>query len=48
MFLSNFAGFTIQLNHINDGWLWAPYVSFPRWAYEGLVYTMFSVSKPDK
>jgi len=47
MFLSNFAGFTIQLNNINSGWVWAPYISFPRWAYEGLVYVTFTEVQPD-
>jgi ABC-type multidrug transport system ATPase subunit/ABC-type multidrug transport system permease subunit len=46
MFLSNFAGFTIQLNNINEGWSWAPYISFPRWALEGLVYVTFTTKKP--
>ena len=51
MFLSNFAGFTILLENVQTFWCWAPYVSFPRWAYEGLVYTTFTqkkVSESDK
>ena len=47
MFLSNFAGFTIQLRNVQSFWKWAPYVSFPRWAYEGLVYVTFDQKKPE-
>ena len=47
MFLSNFAGFTIQLDNVQSFWVWAPYVSFPRWAYEGLVYVTFTQKKPE-
>ncbi|GMI10474.1 hypothetical protein TrLO_g8347 [Triparma laevis f. longispina] len=47
MFLSNFAGFTILLDNVQAQWCWAPYVSFPRWAYEGLVYVTFDQKKPE-
>lgn len=48
MFLSNFAGFTILIENVQSFWCWAPYVSFPRWAYEGLVTITFENSKPEE
>jgi len=33
--LSQFAGFSIKLPDVPDAWVWATYVSFPRWVYEG-------------
>jgi len=47
MFLSNFAGFTILLKNVQNFWAWAPYVAFPRYAYEGLVAVTFNDAQPD-
>jgi len=46
MFLSNFSGFTILLSNVPTLWSWAPYISFPRWAYEGLVVQAMRDKQP--
>ena len=33
LFLTMFAGFTIPVDEIKEGWSWAPYISYARWAY---------------
>ena len=42
LFLANFSGFTLLVTDIPVGWRWARYLSFVRWAYEGLVTQVFS------
>lgn len=32
----------MRLPSLAAGWRWAPYVSFPRWAYEALVILFFA------
>ena len=41
MFLSVFAGFAIPVDKVPDGWIWAPYFSFARWIFEGLMVNEF-------
>jgi len=43
LFLTSFAGFTVPLQDLPSGWVWASYVSYPRWCYEGMVASQFSV-----
>jgi ABC-type multidrug transport system permease subunit len=37
LFLSQFAGYSITINSIPPGWSWAPYLSYARWVFEGLM-----------
>lgn len=37
LFLSNFAGFAITIDDIPPLWCWAPYLSYARWLFEGLM-----------
>jgi ABC-type multidrug transport system fused ATPase/permease subunit len=41
IFLTMFAGYTIPVNNIPQGWKWASVVSYCRWAYEGLMANGF-------
>jgi len=43
LFLTSFAGFTVPLQDLPSGWIWASYISYPRWCYEGIVASQFSV-----
>jgi len=43
LFLTSFAGFTVPLQDLPSGWVWASYLSYPRWTYEGMVASQFSV-----
>lgn len=40
--LSMFSGFTITINSIPNGWSWAPYLSYARWVFEGLMVNQWS------
>jgi len=46
-FLSNFSGFTILLENVPPFYCWAPYLAFPRFAYEGLVADTMNNAKPE-
>jgi ABC-type multidrug transport system permease subunit len=37
LFLAQFAGYSITLDSIPSFWVWAPYVSYARWVFEGKV-----------
>ncbi|RYG68794.1 ATP-binding cassette domain-containing protein [archaeon] len=37
LFLATFAGYAIPVNDVSAGWQWATYVSYVRWAFEGLM-----------
>lgn len=37
LFTANFAGFAITINAVPPFWCWAPYISYARWLYEGLM-----------
>jgi hypothetical protein len=41
LFFSMFAGFSILLPNVSSGWEWATYISYPRWAYQGLMVSQF-------
>eukprot|EP01033_Poteriospumella_lacustris_P010357 gene10357-7362_t len=41
--LVQFAGFLINLRSIPPGWIWGPYVSFARWALQGLMVAHWSL-----
>ena len=41
LFLSMFSGFSITVDQVPDGWSWAPYISYARWAYEGGVHAKY-------
>mmetsp|Transcript_1087 Transcript_1087/g.1754 ORF Transcript_1087/g.1754 Transcript_1087/m.1754 type:complete len:1273 (+) Transcript_1087:64-3882(+) len=41
LFFSMFAGYTIPVEDVPAGWIWAPYVSYARWVYEGLMVNEF-------
>jgi len=41
LFFSMFAGFTIPVEEVPDGWLWAPYISYARFVYQGLMVNEF-------
>ena len=43
LFLTSFAGFTVPLQDVPKGWVWASYISYPRWCYEGLVASQFGI-----
>ena len=36
-FCTAFGGLMIRISTINDVFIWAPYVSFMRWAFQGLI-----------
>lgn len=40
-FLSVFSGFSIQIDELPKGWVWAPYISYARWVYQGLMINYF-------
>ena len=42
LFISMFAGFTIPYKDVPDGWSWAPYISYARFVYEGVMVNEFS------
>jgi ABC-type multidrug transport system ATPase subunit len=42
LFLSMFSGFTITVNTIPPGWSWAPYLSYARWVFEGLMVNQWA------
>lgn len=37
LFISNFAGYSINVEDVSDFWIWAPYLSYGRWIFEGLM-----------
>lgn len=41
IFLTMFAGYTMPVNNIPEGWKWASIVSYCRWGYEGLMSNAF-------
>lgn len=41
LFISMFAGFTIPYKSVPDMWAWAPYISYARFVYEGLMVNEF-------
>lgn len=41
LFFSMFAGFTIPVDEVPAGWSWAPYISYARWVFEGLMVCEF-------
>jgi ABC-type multidrug transport system ATPase subunit len=41
LFFSMFAGFTIPVKDVPAGWSWAPYISYARWVYQGLMVNEF-------
>lgn len=43
LFLTSFAGFTVPLQDLPPGWRWAAFLSYPRWCYEGILASQFSV-----
>lgn len=42
LFLSMFSGFTITVDSIPAEWTWAPYISYARWVFEGLMVNQWS------
>ena len=42
LFLSLFSGFMINVGGVPDIWKWAPYVSYARWVFEGLMVNHWS------
>lgn len=44
--LIQFAGFLINIRSIPPGWMWAPYLSFSRWALQGLMIVHWSYYGP--
>lgn len=42
MFISMFSGFTIAVDNVPPGWSWAPFVSYGRWVFAGLMVNEFS------
>jgi ABC-type multidrug transport system permease subunit len=37
LFLAQFAGFSISIDDVPSFWSWAPYISYARWVFEGLM-----------
>lgn len=42
LFLCMFAGFTIAVDDVPEGWIWAPYVSYARWVFQGLMINEYN------
>jgi ABC-type multidrug transport system ATPase subunit/ABC-type multidrug transport system permease subunit len=42
MFIAMFSGFTIAIDNVPPGWSWAPFISYARWCFEGLMVNEFS------
>lgn len=41
-FLTMFSGYSIAVGDLPPGWTWAAYISYARWAFEGLLVTHFN------
>eukprot|EP01039_Chlorochromonas_danica_P003350 gene3350-3673_t len=42
LFVANFSGYSITLDSIPAFWCWAPYLSYGRWGFEGLMVNEWS------
>jgi ABC-type multidrug transport system ATPase subunit/ABC-type multidrug transport system permease subunit/uncharacterized membrane protein YhdT len=42
LFITNFSGYSITLDALPPMWIWAPYLSYGRWGFEGLMVNEWS------
>lgn len=42
LFVANFSGYSITLDALPPMWVWAPYLSYGRWGFEGLMVNEWS------
>lgn len=45
LFICMFAGYTIAVDNVPPGWSWAPYISYARWVFEGLMVNEWTRDK---
>jgi ABC-type multidrug transport system ATPase subunit len=43
LFFSMFAGFTIPVDKVPPAWSWAPFISYARWVFQGLMVNEFDL-----